>query len=97
MLLYHDRTNLSKGINLTKSNNNKECKICHHWLFNHGFKFQDSIWSGCHDLTMLCLNLSDIAIISVKGGDYCYIIHDISTPEAIILLKHSVLEDCAYI
>ena len=47
-MLYHDRTNLSKGISFTKSNN-KECIICHHWFFNHGFKFQDSICSGCHD------------------------------------------------
>ena len=33
-------------------------------FFNHGFKFQDSVCNGCHDLTMLCLNLSDIAIIT---------------------------------
>ena len=36
-------------------------------LFNHGFKFQDSICNGCHDLKMLCLNISDITIITVKN------------------------------
>ena len=40
--------------------------ICHYWFFNDGFEFQDSKWNGCHDLTMLSVNISDIAIITVK-------------------------------
>ena len=36
--------------------------VCHYWLFNHGFKFQHPVCNGCHDLTMLCLNLSDLTI-----------------------------------
>ena len=47
-------------------------------VFNHGFKFQNSVCDACHDLTMLCLNIGNIAIITVKCIDYCYIIHDIS-------------------
>ena len=39
-------------------------------VFNHGFKFQNSICNGCHNLTMLCLNLSDIAKILLKDADY---------------------------
>ena len=59
---------------------------------------QGSLCSVCHDLTMLCLNISDIAIINVKGVDYCCIIQDINKSEAISLLKnHSVLDDCGYI
>ena len=52
--------------------------ICDYWFFNHVFGFQDSIYNGCHDLKMLCFNISDIAIITVKGGDY----HDINKSEA---------------
>ena len=66
-------------------------------FFNHGFKFQDTICNGCHDLTMLSVNISDIAIITVKNVDYCCIIHNISKYEAINLLKNSVLENCVYI
>ena len=40
---------------------------------------------------MLSVNISDIAIITVKGDDYCCIIHDISRSEAINLLKNSGL------
>ena len=46
---------------------------------------------------MLCLNLSEIAIITVKGIDYFCIIHDISKSEAIHLPEHSVLDDPGYI
>ena len=48
-MLYYDRIDISKGIDLAKSNNSKECMICHHWFFNHGFKFQDSEYNCCHD------------------------------------------------
>ena len=86
--MYYDRTDLSEGINVAKKNNSKECRICHYyWLFNNGLKFQHSVCNGCHDLTMLCLNISDIAIITVKGVDYCCIIHDISSSEANNSLK----------
>ena len=40
--------------------------ICHYWFFNHGIKFQDYVCNGCHDLTMLSVNMSDIAVILLK-------------------------------
>ena len=58
---------------------------------------QDAVRNGCHDLTILCPNLSDIAVISVKNVDYRCIIHNISKSEAINLLENSVLEDRGYI
>ena len=45
--MYYDRIDLSKGIDVAKSNNSIECIICQYWFFNHGFKFQDSVWNGC--------------------------------------------------
>ena len=68
-MLYYDTKDISKWIDLAKSNNSKECVICHYFFSNHGFKFQDSVCNGCHDLTMLRLNISDIAIITVKNVD----------------------------
>ena len=94
---YYDRIDISEGIDPTKSKRSKECMICHYWFFNHGFKFQDSVCNGCHDLTMLSVNISDIAIITVKNVDYRCIIHNISKSEAINLLENYVLEDCGYI
>ena len=71
--------------------------IGHYWFFNHEFELQDSVYNGCHDLTMLSVNISNIAIITVKNVDYCCIIHNISKSEAINLLKNSALQDCWYI
>ena len=71
--------------------------ICHYRFFNHGFKFQDSISNGCHDLTTLSVNISDIAIVTVKDNDYRCIMHNISKSEAIDSLKNSVLKNDGYI
>ena len=69
-MLYYDRTDISKGIDLAKTNNSKECMICHYCFFNQRFEFQDYVCNGCHDFPMLCLNISDIAIFTVKNVDY---------------------------
>ena len=66
-------------------------------VFNHRFEFQDYVCNGCHDLAMLCLNIGDITIITVKNVYYPCIIHNISKSEAINLLKNSVLKDRGYI
>ena len=67
-MLYYNRVDIGEGNDLAKSNNNKECMICHYFFFNHGrFKFQDSLCNGCHDLTMLTIDISNIAIITVKN------------------------------
>ena len=84
-MLYYDRIEIGEGIDPTEINKSKECMIWHYWLFNHEFKFQDSACNGCHDLTILCINISDIAIITVKNFDYRCVIHNISKSEAINL------------
>ena len=96
-MLYYDRIDISKTIDLAKSNNSKECMICPYFFFNHGFEFQYFVCNGCHDLTTLSVNISHIAIITIKNVDYCCIIHSISKSEAINLLENFVLEDRGYI
>ena len=92
-MLYYDRIDISEGIDPIKSNKSKECMICHYFFFKHGFKFQDSVCNGCHDLTVLSVNVSNIATITVKNIDYLCIVHNISRSEAINLFKNSVVED----
>ena len=46
---------------------------------------------------MLHINISDIAVTTVKNADYHCIIHNITKSEAINLLENSVLENCVYI
>ena len=87
-MLYYYRIDINEGNNLAKSSNSKESIICHYWLFNYGFEFQNYVYNGCHDLTMLSVNKSDITIIAVKN-----VANNISKSEAINFLKNSVLED----
>ena len=93
----HNGVDLSKGVDVAKSNNSKECIVCNFWYFDHEFNFQNSIHNGCHGLTMLNLNLINIAIITVKDVDYCCVMHDISKSDAIRLLKKCLLDDIGYI
>ena len=92
-MLYYERIDISKGFVLAKCSNSKECMICHYWFFNHGFKFQDSVCNGCHDLRMLSVHISDMVIITIKNVDYRCNIHHTSKSEAINLLENSLLED----
>ena len=67
--------------------------ICHYWLFNHEFKYQDSVCNDCHDLLIKWVNISNITIMTFKGFNYRCIIHDISKPDAINLLKKFEIND----
>lgn len=46
--------------------------MSHFLFFNHGFKYQNSVCNGCHDLAMLYHNISDVTVITVKGIYFYY-------------------------
>ena len=96
-MLHFDIIYLREGIDPAEGNNSKEYMVCYYWFFNNGLRFQDSVCNGCHNLTLLCRNISDIAIIIFKGINYCYIIHHISKSDAIPLLQNYVLDTRSYI
>ena len=74
-MLHYDRIDVFEGIDVNKTRESEECDICHNWQFlNKGFKFQSNVYNRCHDLVILSMNLSKIAILSIKGTDYCCII-----------------------
>ena len=88
-MIFCNRIDLIKRIDVVKR--------CQYWHFNHGFKFQKLFCNVCHDLMMLCLNIGDIAIITVKGADYPCIFNDIYKSDAFNLLENYILDDCGYI
>ena len=70
-MLYYDKIDISEGIDVDKTSELKECDICHYWYYlNKGFKFQPNVCNRCHDLLMMYLNLSDVAILNIKSADY---------------------------
>ena len=86
-ILYYGRTDVSEGIDVNKTSESKECNIYHYWYFlNKGLKFQQNVSKRCHDLLMISMNLSNIAILNIKIPDYLFIISGISKREAINLI-----------
>ena len=86
-MLYFNRIGISEGIDVNETSASKECDICHYWYFlKKGFKFQPNVCSRCHDLLMMSMNLSDIAILNSKGSDYRCLIRLMSKNEAVNLM-----------
>ena len=91
-MLYSERINVSKGINVNKTSESKECDIFLYWYFlNKSFRFQPNVCSRSHDLLMMLMNLSDITISNIKIDDYRCIISGISKSEAINLMQNAEL------
>ena len=77
---------------LRKTSALKDCDICHYWYFLiYSFKFQPDVCNRCHDLLIISINLSDVAILNTKSSDYCCIISLISKNEAIKLMQDANL------
>ena len=86
---YFDRIDFSQGTAVNKTSASKECDICHYWYFlNKGFKFQPNVCNRCHDLLMMSMNLSDIAILNIKSANYCCITGRISKSATINLMQN---------
>ena len=78
-MLYYDRVDVSKRIDVNKTKKSKKQNICHYWYFlNKGFNFQPYVQNRCHDLLMMSMNLSDVCISNIKGADNRCIINEIS-------------------
>ena len=45
-----------------------------HYFLKKEFEFQPNISYGCHDLLMICINLSYIVILNFKGAGSCWLL-----------------------
>ena len=91
-MLYYDRIDVSKGIDVNKTSESKECNTCHNWYFLHkGFRFQPNVCNGCHDLLMMSIIFSDINNLDIEGFNYHCIISGISRNETINLMQNTDL------
>ena len=91
-MIYYGRNDPSYGIDVNETSAPKECDVCHYWYFLN-YKFQSNVCNRCHDLLMMSVNLSDIAILNIKGSDYHCICTVISRNEAIYLLQNANLTE----
>ena len=88
-MLYYFKIEVSEGIDVKKKSESKWCDICHYWyILDKGFKFESHVSNRCHDLVMMFMNFSDVAILNIKVADYCCIIIGIRKCEVINLMQN---------
>ena len=93
-MLQYDSIDVSKGIDVDKTNASKKCDISHYWYFlDKGFNYGPYICNGCHDLMQKAMNFNDVAIVSVKGRDYRIHFWYMSKDDAISKMKNSDLNE----
>ena len=96
-MLQYERIDVSEGIDTSKSNKSKDCIICHYWYFkNIGYKYEQHVCNGCHDLSMMIYDLNDFMILGddfINGVDYRCYVFNMSKNDAIKLLNNSVLDN----
>ena len=70
-MLEYDRINISEGIDVNKINASKEYDICYYSYFKDiGFKYEPYFCNDCYGLMQKATNFNDVAIVSIKGGNY---------------------------
>ena len=88
-MLYYDRIDVSKWIDVNKKTNQKSVIFVIIGIFwKKGFKFQTNVCNRYHHLLMMSMSLSNIYILNVKNDDYCCIVKIISKRETMKLLQN---------
>ena len=91
-MVFFDRIDVFEGPDVNKTSALKECYVCHYWYFlNYSFKFQPNACNMYHDLLMISIKLSDIAILSIKDSDYHCVVNLIRKSEAINIIQNADL------
>ena len=74
-MLQYEKMDVSEGIDVNKTSLSKECELCHYWFFKDvEFKFEEHFVNRYHDLLTMAHGLENIAIFSVKGATFIFIL-----------------------
>ena len=93
-MLQCETIDISKGIDVNKTNLSKEYDICHFWYFKDiGFKYELYLCNGCHDLIEKAMSFNNIAIVYVKGNAYRINFWYMSKDDVINIMNGSILLD----
>ena len=66
-MLHYNRIDVFEGDDVNKASESKGCDVYHYWYFlNKGFKFQPYVCNRCHDLLMISMTFSNIAILNIE-------------------------------
>ena len=70
-MLWYQKIDVSKGIDVNKTSAWKESELSHYWFFKDvGFKFEKHVCNRCHDLLTMAYFLKNIMILSPQGATF---------------------------
>ena len=92
-MIEYERIDISKGIDVNKTNLSKEY-ICHYWYFKDiSLKYQPYLCNGCHDLMQKAMNFNNIAIVYITGSAYRIHFWYMNNDDATNIMTNSNLVD----
>ena len=66
-MLAYGRVDISDGVDVNKSDESKECALCHYRYFlDKNFSYGPYLCNGCFNMTQKCNKLKNVAIIRIK-------------------------------
>ena len=93
-MLANERIDISDGIDVNKSDESKECTLCHYWyLLDKNFRYRPYLCDGWYNMTQKCNKLKNIAIIRIKKSVYRIFFLFMSKREARKLMANSNIID----
>ena len=93
-MLQYEKIDVSDGVGSNKTRASKQCELCHYWFFKDvGFKFEEHVCNGYHDLLTMAHSLKNIAILSAKGATFRCSLMCISRNEVLKKLNNLVTYD----
>ena len=90
-MIFYEKIDCGQFIDLSGSKESVKCMICSYSYFKDGFKYQPYACNGCHDFSMIVMNLSDFFILNIKGVDYRVYFSGVDKKEAVNMLNNSKL------
>ena len=83
-MLQCQKIDASEGIDVNKTSASRKGVFCHYWFFKDiGFKFEEHVCNGCHDLLTMAYSLKNIVILSAKVATFRCLLISTSKNEAL--------------
>ena len=93
-ILQYQKIDVSEWIDINKTSASKECELCHFWFFKDvGFKLENIVCNGWHDLLTMAHSLKNITILSAKGATFRRLLTGINKNETLKKMDNSVTYD----
>ena len=68
-MLKYDKSDITEGIDVDKTNKSRECIFCHYWYYlNKNFSYGPFTCDGCYNIVQKSTDFKNIAIVRVKKG-----------------------------